>query len=195
MHRRLALDQSRNTRIADDVVAALTRGRNCLFLTRRVAHVEALTALLSTRGHQALVLQGTMSTTNDGPAGADSIKLRPATASSSSAPQVYRRRLRRPRRPVPRRRDLLRGPTHSMRQPRHPRPGRMSPRSTTTTTSHTHLMGSDTDRKVPSQGSTPGRGQHETVQNHVSNILLKFGVADRAQAAARARDAGVHRPG
>ncbi|TYB40292.1 response regulator transcription factor [Micromonospora sp. AP08] len=30
---------------------------------------------------------------------------------------------------------------------------------------------------------------------HVSNILLKLGVADRAQAVARARDAGVHRPG
>ncbi|MFG2107694.1 response regulator [Micromonospora chersina] len=35
----------------------------------------------------------------------------------------------------------------------------------------------------------------KTVQNHVSNILLKLGVADRAQAVARARDAGVHRPG
>ncbi|SCF34120.1 DNA-binding response regulator, NarL/FixJ family, contains REC and HTH domains [Micromonospora viridifaciens] len=35
----------------------------------------------------------------------------------------------------------------------------------------------------------------KTVQNHVSNILLKLGVADRAQAVAKARDAGVHRPG
>ena len=64
VHRRLAIDESRNTRIADDVAAALTRGRNCLVLTRRVAHVEALTAVLSKRGHQALVLQGAMSTTN-----------------------------------------------------------------------------------------------------------------------------------
>jgi len=64
VHRRLALDEARNTLIAGDVAAALTRGRNCLVLTRRVAHVEALTAMFSTRGHQALVLQGAMSTTN-----------------------------------------------------------------------------------------------------------------------------------
>ncbi|MGR6317584.1 response regulator transcription factor [Micromonospora soli] len=35
----------------------------------------------------------------------------------------------------------------------------------------------------------------KTVQNHVSNVLLKLGVADRAQAVAKARDAGVHRRG
>ncbi|HYN93974.1 MAG TPA: helicase-related protein [Pilimelia sp.] len=64
MHRQLAVDEARNTRIADDVSAALKRGRNCLVLTRRVAHVEALAAMLATRGHPALVLQGAMSTTN-----------------------------------------------------------------------------------------------------------------------------------
>ncbi len=64
VHRRLAIDEARNKRIADDVSAALKRGRNCLVLTRRVAHVEALAAMLATRGHQALVLQGAMSTIN-----------------------------------------------------------------------------------------------------------------------------------
>ncbi|WP_232323922.1 DEAD/DEAH box helicase [Catenuloplanes japonicus] len=64
VHRRMALDEPRNNQIADDVAAALTRGRNCLVLTRRVAHVEALTAILSARGHEALVLQGTMSATS-----------------------------------------------------------------------------------------------------------------------------------
>jgi superfamily II DNA or RNA helicase len=64
VHRLLAIDEARNARIADDVSAALKRGRNCLVLTRRVAHVDALTAMLATRGHPALVLQGTMSTTN-----------------------------------------------------------------------------------------------------------------------------------
>ena len=43
---------------------ALARGRNCLVLTRRVAHVEALAAMLAARGHRPLVLQGAMSTTD-----------------------------------------------------------------------------------------------------------------------------------
>ncbi|MER7006724.1 DEAD/DEAH box helicase family protein [Dactylosporangium sp. NPDC000555] len=64
VHRLLAVDEPRNTQIVDDVITALARGRNCLVLTRRVAHVEALTAMLATRGHQALVLQGSMSATD-----------------------------------------------------------------------------------------------------------------------------------
>jgi superfamily II DNA or RNA helicase len=64
VHRRLALDEPRNALITHDVDAALTRGRNCLVLTRRVAHVEALAEMLAARGHQALVLQGAISTTN-----------------------------------------------------------------------------------------------------------------------------------
>jgi superfamily II DNA or RNA helicase len=63
VHRCLALDGTRNAQIADDAAAAVTHGRNCLVLTRRVAHVEALAALLAARGHQALVLQGAMRTT------------------------------------------------------------------------------------------------------------------------------------
>lgn len=39
---------------------ALARGRNCLVLTRRVAHLEALVALLAELGHDPLVLQGGM---------------------------------------------------------------------------------------------------------------------------------------
>jgi superfamily II DNA or RNA helicase len=64
VHRLLAVDENRNTQIADDVATALARGRNCLVLTRRVAHVEALTAMLAARGYQPLVLQGSMSTTD-----------------------------------------------------------------------------------------------------------------------------------
>ncbi|GIE98117.1 DEAD/DEAH box helicase [Paractinoplanes rishiriensis] len=64
VHRALAADEARNGRIVDDVEAALRRGRNCLVLTRRVAHLEALASLLATRGHRALVLQGGMSTTD-----------------------------------------------------------------------------------------------------------------------------------
>ncbi|MFC4110635.1 DEAD/DEAH box helicase family protein [Micromonospora zhanjiangensis] len=49
IHRCLTFDHTRNIQIADVVAAALTRGRNCLVLTRRVAHVDALTAMLAAR--------------------------------------------------------------------------------------------------------------------------------------------------
>src|SRR5262249_23917218 len=58
VHRTLVADQARNPQIVTDVTAALARGRNCLVLTRRVAHLDALAALLAARGHQPLVLQG-----------------------------------------------------------------------------------------------------------------------------------------
>jgi superfamily II DNA or RNA helicase len=60
-HRALTLDERRNRQIVDDVVAALERGRNCLVLTRRVAHLEALADLLASGGHEPLILQGGMS--------------------------------------------------------------------------------------------------------------------------------------
>lgn len=60
VHRALAADEARNAQIADDVEAALGRGCNCLVLTRRVAHLDALAAQLARRGHKALVLQGGM---------------------------------------------------------------------------------------------------------------------------------------
>jgi len=43
-HRALVADPDRNTQIVADLTAALHRGRNCLVLTRRIAHVETLTA-------------------------------------------------------------------------------------------------------------------------------------------------------
>lgn len=63
VHRALAADEARNSQIVDDVLAALGRGRNCLVLTRRVAHLDTLTAQLAKHGHPALVLQGGMSVT------------------------------------------------------------------------------------------------------------------------------------
>jgi superfamily II DNA or RNA helicase len=62
LHAALAADQTRNTQIVADVTTALTRGRNCLVLTRRVAHLEVLTSALASRRHQPLVLQGGMAT-------------------------------------------------------------------------------------------------------------------------------------
>lgn len=63
LHRRLVTDEARNTQISDVLDAALRRGRNCLVLSRRVAHLDILTTLMSARGHQAMVLQGGMSVT------------------------------------------------------------------------------------------------------------------------------------
>ena len=61
VHGALALDAERNAQIVDDVTAALARGRNCLVLTRRVAHLHALATMLAARGHQALLMRGGMS--------------------------------------------------------------------------------------------------------------------------------------
>jgi superfamily II DNA or RNA helicase len=64
VHRALVADPARNAQIANDIAAALARGRNCLVLARRVAHIDALASLLAERGHTALVLQGGMTTTD-----------------------------------------------------------------------------------------------------------------------------------
>ena len=60
VHRTLAADPDRNAQIVHDVLEALGRGRNCLVLTRRVAHVEALANALRDKGRPPLVLQGGM---------------------------------------------------------------------------------------------------------------------------------------
>ncbi|HEY5785056.1 MAG TPA: DEAD/DEAH box helicase family protein, partial [Microlunatus sp.] len=59
-HRALVADEPRNTQIVDDVVAALARGRNCLLLTRRVAHLNDLADRLVRMGHQPVLLHGGM---------------------------------------------------------------------------------------------------------------------------------------
>lgn len=61
IHGRLAVDVARNNVIAADVAAALSIGRNCLVLTRRIAHVDALAQMLSSQGHSPIVLVGGMS--------------------------------------------------------------------------------------------------------------------------------------
>jgi superfamily II DNA or RNA helicase len=64
VQRALIEDEPRNTQIITDLREALRRGRNCLVLTRRVAHVGILSTLLAAHGHQALTLQGGMSATD-----------------------------------------------------------------------------------------------------------------------------------
>ena len=63
VHRALVNDEDRNGQIISNISEALRRRRNCLVLTRRVAHVEILAAQLAARGFRPLVLQGGMSVT------------------------------------------------------------------------------------------------------------------------------------
>ena len=60
VQRALLADEPRNAQIVVDVESAVGRGRNCLVLTRRVAHLEILAGLLTARGHRPVVMQGGM---------------------------------------------------------------------------------------------------------------------------------------
>lgn len=55
----LVADDARNDQVCADIHDALTRGRNCLVLTRRTAHVEALAARLRMLGHDPKLLYAT----------------------------------------------------------------------------------------------------------------------------------------
>lgn len=61
VHRSLIEDEERNAQIITDLIQALSRGRNCLVLTRRIAHVSTLASLLAAHGQEVLVMQGGMS--------------------------------------------------------------------------------------------------------------------------------------
>ncbi|MGI8457315.1 MAG: TOTE conflict system archaeo-eukaryotic primase domain-containing protein [Propionibacteriaceae bacterium] len=61
-HGALVADAGRSEQIVSDVVEALSRGRNCLVLTRRVAHLDDLASRLRAHGKDPMILQGGMST-------------------------------------------------------------------------------------------------------------------------------------
>jgi superfamily II DNA or RNA helicase len=58
IYRDLIADEVRTGQIADDVTAALARGRHCLILTQWTAHLDRLVAALNERGHDPVVLRG-----------------------------------------------------------------------------------------------------------------------------------------
>jgi superfamily II DNA or RNA helicase len=60
IYRHLVADQLRTGQTADDVVAALARGRHCLVLTQWTEHLDRLVAALEERGHEPVVLRGGM---------------------------------------------------------------------------------------------------------------------------------------
>lgn len=62
VQRMLAADPQRNREVTADVNVAVQAGRNCLVLTRRVAHLETLAAELEALGHDVIRMQGGMTT-------------------------------------------------------------------------------------------------------------------------------------
>jgi superfamily II DNA or RNA helicase len=60
VYRDLVADDDRTKQIADDVAAALRRERNCLVLTKWIAHLDRLAEAVRGRGHDPVVLRGGM---------------------------------------------------------------------------------------------------------------------------------------
>lgn len=60
IYRDLVADDARLRQIADDVFAALARGRHCLVLTQWTEHLDRLATALAERGHEPVVLRGGM---------------------------------------------------------------------------------------------------------------------------------------
>ncbi len=58
IYRSLVHDERRNAAIIGDVQDALRRGRHCLLLTNRTAHMEILAAALRESGHSPVTLHG-----------------------------------------------------------------------------------------------------------------------------------------
>ncbi len=60
IYRHLAADEPRTRQITADVLAALSKDRNCLVLTNRTSHLEKIADLLREAGHDPVILRGGM---------------------------------------------------------------------------------------------------------------------------------------
>jgi superfamily II DNA or RNA helicase len=60
IYRDLATDDQRARQVIADVLAALSKGRNCLVLTNRTSHLETFAGLLREAGHDPVILRGGM---------------------------------------------------------------------------------------------------------------------------------------
>jgi len=60
IYRHLAADEQRTRQVIADVLAALSKDRNCLVLTNRTSHLEKLADLLREAGHDPVILRGGM---------------------------------------------------------------------------------------------------------------------------------------
>ena len=60
IYRDLASNEDRTRQVIADLSAALARGRHCLVLTLRIAHLQKLADSLEAMGHDPVVLRGGM---------------------------------------------------------------------------------------------------------------------------------------
>ena len=60
IYRHLAADEQRARQVIADVLAALSKDRNCLVLTNRTSHLEKFAGLLREAGHDPVILRGGM---------------------------------------------------------------------------------------------------------------------------------------
>ena len=60
IYRHLAADEQRTRQVIADVLAALSKDRNCLILTNRTSHLERFADLLREAGHDPVILRGGM---------------------------------------------------------------------------------------------------------------------------------------
>ena len=60
IYRHLAADEQRTRQVIADVLAALSKDRNCLVLTNRTSHLEKFAGLLREAGHDPVILRGGM---------------------------------------------------------------------------------------------------------------------------------------
>jgi superfamily II DNA or RNA helicase len=60
IYRHLAADEQRTRQVIGDVLAALSKDRNCLVLTNRTSHLEKLAGVLREAGHDPVILRGGM---------------------------------------------------------------------------------------------------------------------------------------
>ena len=60
IYRHLAADEQRTRQVIADVLAALSKDRNCLVLTNRTSHLEKFADLLREAGHDPVILRGGM---------------------------------------------------------------------------------------------------------------------------------------
>ena len=60
IYQHLAADEQRTRQVIADVLAALSKDRNCLVLTNRTSHLEKFAGLLREAGHDPVILRGGM---------------------------------------------------------------------------------------------------------------------------------------